>query len=230
MAQTAKTEADKATDNAAELGKQATDNAAELSKQATDDAAKLGKQATDDAAKLGKQAPYKAAEVTREAAGQTENVARSGLQVVRRTVDTAVEVEQQTARRAAEGTAEISQVLVDLINEQTRHNVEVFRNLTQAVDWRQVAELQSEFLRVSLERTAQFTRRYFEVSQAVLTSALSTARDQARGSVLGPQQALAGITCGHVRPSMTRREETTRPAVMRAAPSRGGSRPSRAPP
>ena len=169
MAQTAKTEADKATDNAAELGKQATDNAAELSKQAT-----------DDAAKLGKQAPYKAAEVTREAAGQAENVARSGLQVVRRTVEAVAEVEQQTARRAAEGTAEISQVLIDLINEQTRHNVAAFQALTQAVDWRQVAELQSKFLRESLERTAQFTQRYFEVSQTMLTSVLSTAREQVR--------------------------------------------------
>ena len=175
MAQTAKTEADKAT-NAV---KDTTDNAAQLGKQATDNAAELSKQATDDAAKLGKQAPYKAAEVTREAAGQAENVARSGLQVVRRTVDAVAEVEQQTARRAAEGTSEISQVLIDLINEQTRHNVAAFQALTQAVDWRQVAELQSRFLRESLERTAQFTQRYFEVSQAVLTSVLSATQEQA---------------------------------------------------
>ena len=184
MAQTAKTEADKATDNAAELGKQATDNAAKLSKQATDNAAELGKQATDDAAKLGKQATDNAVELgkqaTDKAAGQAENVTRSGLQVVRRTVDAVAEVEQQTARRAAEGTAEISQVLIDLINEQTRHNVAVFQALTQAVDWRQVTELQSKFLRESLERTAQFTQRYFEVSQTMLTSVLSTAQHQAR--------------------------------------------------
>ena len=154
MAQTANTGADKAT------------NAV---KDTTDNAAQLGKQATDNAV-----------EVTREAVGQAENVARSSLQVVRRTVDAVAEVEQQTARRTAEGTAELSQVLVDLINEQTRHNVAAFRALTQAVDWRQVAELQSKFLRESLERTAQFTQRYFEVSQTMLTSVLSTAREQVR--------------------------------------------------
>ncbi len=95
MAQTARTEADKATI----VAKPPTGNG-ELSNQAID----------------------KAADATREVVGQAENVARSGLQFVQRTVDAAVEVEQQTARRAAESTAEISQVLVDLINAQTRQN------------------------------------------------------------------------------------------------------------
>ena len=62
MAQTAKTEADKATI----VAKPPTGNG-ELSNQAID----------------------KAAEATREAVEQAENVARSGLQVVKRTVDAA---------------------------------------------------------------------------------------------------------------------------------------------
>ena len=153
MAQTARTEADKATI----VAKPITDNG-ELSNQAMD----------------------KAAEATREAVGQAENVARSGLQVVQRTVDAAVEVEHQTARRAAESTAEISQVLVDLINAQTRQNIQAFSALNEAVDWQRIFQVQSELLQANLERTAEFSRRYVEVVQAVLTATLSTAQDQAR--------------------------------------------------
>ena len=154
MAQVAKTEADKAT------------NAV---KDTTDNAAQLGKQATDNVA-----------EVTREAVGQAENVARSSLQVVQRTVDAVAEVEQQTAHRAAEGTTEISQVLVDLINAQTRQNIQALAALSEAVDWQRIFQIQSELLQANLERTAEFSRRYVEVSQAVLSSVLSTAQEQAR--------------------------------------------------
>ena len=42
------------------------------------------------------------------------------------------------------------------------------------------SQIQSAYLRASLERTAQLTRRYLEVSQAVMTSAASTAQRQAK--------------------------------------------------
>ena len=153
MAQTARTEADKATI----VAKPTTGNG-ELSNQAID----------------------KAADATREVVGQAENVARSGLQFVQRTVDAAVEVEQQTARRTAESTAEISQVLVDLINAQTRQNIQALSALNEAVDWQRIFQVQSELMRANLERTAEFTRRYVEVSQALLTSVLSTTQEQIR--------------------------------------------------
>jgi hypothetical protein len=157
MAQIARTETDKATNTVKKAS--ATDNVAELGKRTTD----------------------KAAEVTRETAGQALNVARgSSLQVVRQAVDAAAEAERKTVRRAGESMAEISQSLVDLLHEQTRHNVQVFQALAQPANWGQANQLQSEFLRTSWQRMAQFTRRYVEVSQAVMTSALSTARGQAR--------------------------------------------------
>ena len=154
MAQIARTEADKATNTA----KNATDNVAELSKRTT----------------------VKTAEVTRETAGQAENVAQGSLQSLRQAVDAAAEVERKTVRRAGEGMAEVSQVLVDLVNEQTRHNIQLFHALTQTVDWGQATQLQSEVLRTSLKRTAQFTRRYFEVSQAVMNAAVASAQHQAK--------------------------------------------------
>jgi hypothetical protein len=48
------------------------------------------------------------------------------------------------------------------------------------VDWDQVPQLQSEYLRVSLERAAEITRRYLEVSQTVVTAAASVAESEVK--------------------------------------------------
>ncbi len=66
------------------------------------------------------------------------------------------------------------------MKEQARDNVEAFQALTRAVDWNQISRIQSELLRASVQRTAEFTRRYFEVVQAVTASMVSTTKEQAR--------------------------------------------------
>jgi hypothetical protein len=48
------------------------------------------------------------------------------------------------------------------------------------VDWDRVFQIQSEYLRASLGRTARLTQSYLEVSQAVMTSAASAAQRQAK--------------------------------------------------
>ena len=152
-------------------------------------AADTAKNATDKVAELGKRTADQTAEVTREAADRTENVARRGVQVVRRTVEAAAEVESAVAHRSAEGATELGQVLVDLVNQQTRHNLETLTALGSAVDWERVAkavdwdrvvQIQSAYLRVSFERAAQLTQRYFEVVQAVTLAAADTAQRQAK--------------------------------------------------
>ena len=154
MAQIAKTEADKATSGAKDAG--------------------------DRIAELGKQTTAKAAEITRDTAGQAETFVRRGLQSVPPTVDAAAEIGQNTARRAQEGMAEINQSLLDLFNEQARHNVQVLQTLAQPANWGKAVQLQNEFLSASLQRAAQFAWRYVEVSQAVMSSAQTTARGQTR--------------------------------------------------
>jgi hypothetical protein len=69
---------------------------------------------------------------------------------------------------------------VDLMSQQTRHNLETWRALGEAVDWERVLQLQGAFWRVSLERAAQLTQRYLEVTQAVMTAAADAAQDQTR--------------------------------------------------
>jgi hypothetical protein len=71
----------------------------------------------------------------------------------------------------------------------TRHNLETLTVLSHAVDWDRVAkavdwdrvvEIQNEFVRASLERAPQLTRRYLEVAQAVTVAAVNTAQRQAK--------------------------------------------------
>ena len=146
---------------------------AQTAKTGADAAAENMKHATENVAEIGKRAAHETAE-------RAEGNVREGAQLVRRTTEAAGEVQRQVAHRSAEGTAELGQVLVDLLNEQTRHNVETFKALTGAVDWDRVVKVQGEFLRVSLERMVQLNQRYLDVFQAVANAAVTTAKDQAR--------------------------------------------------
>jgi hypothetical protein len=149
MAQTAKTEAEKATNNVAELGKRTVD---------------------------------KAADVTNEIANKAEDTARRGFQAAQNTAGAALEVERAVVRRSAEGATEVGKEFAKLAKEQAQNNVETFQALTRTIDWSQVAQIHGDFLRASVERAAEFTKRYFEVVQAVVTSAASTAKEQARNT------------------------------------------------
>lgn len=136
--------------------------------------------ATDNVAELGKRTADKGTDVAREAVAQAEGTARRGFETAQRTAGAALEVERAVARRSAEGASEVGQAFAELVKEQVRGNVEAFQALTRTVDWDQVSRIQGELLRTSVERAAQFTRRYFEVVQAVTASVVSTTKEQAR--------------------------------------------------
>ena len=78
------------------------------------------------------------------------------------------------------GMTEVNHNLVELLNQQARDNVQLFQTLAQPTNWGKATHLHNEFLRASWQRAAQFARRYVEVSQAAMISALSTAPGQAR--------------------------------------------------
>ena len=136
--------------------------------------------ATDNVTELGKRAAAKGSDVAHEAIDRTEGTARRGFEYAQRTAGAALEVERTVARRSAEGATEIGQAFAELVKEQARSNVEAFQALTRAVDWDQVSRIQGELLRASFERATAFTRRYFEVVQAVTASAVSTTKEQAK--------------------------------------------------
>jgi hypothetical protein len=156
---------------------------------AADKAASTAKTAADQTAELGKRTSEQAAGMAHEAASVTEDAARRGLQLVHGMTGATSDVQREVARRSAEGTAELGQAVMTLVNEQAQHNFTTWKQLSaavdwdqviKAVDWDQVARIQTEFLRVSLERSALLAKRYFEVTQTVMTAAASTVQDKAK--------------------------------------------------
>ena len=123
------------------------------------------------------------AETTRHAAEGRARVAsttaREGTEIVRRVFGAAAETERETVGRAAEGAAELGRLWVDLLGEQTRHNLEVATALGRAVRWDEVVQAQGEFVRVSLERFGELNRRYLEIVQGMVETT-SVAVDRAR--------------------------------------------------
>ncbi len=97
--------------------------------------------------------------------------------------DNVAELGKQIAHNVADPTGdipEVGQAFVEFVKEQARDNVETFQALTRTTDWNEAARIQGEYLRASLERAGQFTRRYVEVVQAVMSFAAPTTKKQAR--------------------------------------------------
>lgn len=167
-------------DKAAGNGDERAKAAAETAKRTGETGVRIASTAADvasSAARGGAEVARSAAEAGARFASTT---ARSSLQTARRTTDAVAGVEREALQLAAEGTTQLGQMLLDLVHEQTRHNAEALTALSQAVDWERVFQLQSELMRANLERMAEFTRRYVEITQAVLVSAASTANQQTR--------------------------------------------------
>ena len=155
MAQVAKSnEAEKAADNLAAISSRTGNGVAAIAERTGDDVAAFGRRAAD-----------KGADAAREATERTQDAARRGF---------------QAAQRTTAGATEVGRAFAELLKEQARDNTEAFRALAGAFDWGKAARIQAELLRASLERSAEFTRRYLEVVQAVTASAVSATREQAR--------------------------------------------------
>ena len=63
-----------------------------------------------------------------------------------------LEIEHAVARQSAEGATELGQAFTELLNEQARHNIEVFKALKGTVDWDAVVHIQGDFVRSSMEQ------------------------------------------------------------------------------
>jgi Helix-hairpin-helix motif len=148
-----------------------------------------GKHAIDKSAGVARDAADLAVKLTREVTDETGNVAHHGLQVAQTVVASMGELQREVAQRSAEQAAGLGRALLAVAHEQTQHNANLLNALTEAVDWTKASkavdwdklvQLQSEFLRVSLERSAQLTQHWLEVTQAVMAASASAARQQAR--------------------------------------------------
>ncbi len=148
------------------------DKAQEREKDAKETAVKTA-EVVSSAARGG----VKVARDTAEAGAQaTSSMARSGLQLVERTAGAFGEAQRETAQQSAE----LGQLFVELLNEQTRHNLQVATVLGGAVSWDEVIQVQGEFMRASFERMNQLNARYLEIFQGMMRAATSATKDQAR--------------------------------------------------
>ena len=66
---------------------------------------------------------------------------------------------------------------MELLNEQTRHNLQVAAMFGRAVSWDEVIQVQGEFVRASFERMNQLNARYLEIFQGMMRTTTSAAQD-----------------------------------------------------
>jgi hypothetical protein len=172
----------------AQVGERAAEQAVDVGKRTVDQVAEVSARTADQVAEAGRRTAEQAGEVTRELTDRTGNLIQQSLRVVQGTTDAARALPREVARQSAEGTAELGRTLLSLVHEQTRQNLDTMQALAtavdwnravKAVDWQRVFEIQGEFVRASLERSAQLTQRYLEVTRTVMTATASATRQQA---------------------------------------------------
>jgi phasin family protein len=142
--------------------------------------ARVARQVAETASSIGRESADTAREVASAGAQAATNVARGGLQLLQRTADAVDEVEREVLDRSTKGVTQLSELFVDLIGAQSRHNVETLAALTRAVRYDALIQIQSDFLRASMERMAEFSRRYMEMTQQVMSSATAATQDRER--------------------------------------------------
>ena len=125
----------------------------------------------------------KVARAATETGAQTASTAaRSGLQPVERTAGAFGEAQRETAQRSAEATTELGRLFVELLSEQTRHNMEVATAFGRVANWGEIARLQGEFVRASFERMNRLNGRYLEIVRDVMRATVSAAGQARRAA------------------------------------------------
>jgi competence protein ComEA len=117
---------------------------------------------------------------TKAGAEAASSAAQGGLQLVQRTAGAVSEVQRETARQSAESTAELGKLWLELLGEQTRHNLTVAAALGKAVDWEEVVRVQGEYMRSSMERMSQLNSRYLEIVRTVMAASVPATQEQDR--------------------------------------------------
>lgn len=133
-----------------------------------------GKSSNGNVTDAAKGTVDKVADAARTQAAKVEDIGRNGLTDMQRRTAATIETQRDVSGQVAQDTKEFGQALSKLFNEQAQHNVEVFTKLTRTFNLTEAAQIQADFLRASMDRSAQFTRRYFEVAQATMLSAMTT--------------------------------------------------------
>ena len=140
----------------------------------------------DKAAGTTKLMSDKSAEMARSGAEMTRGMVDAGLRAasaLRPNFDQAQKVagafgetQRETVRKSAEGSAALGKLYMDLLTEQAEHNLQAVKAFGKAFDWRELVELQREFVRASFQRMNELNTRYLELCRGVMTTAATTAK------------------------------------------------------
>ncbi|HYO60983.1 MAG TPA: hypothetical protein VEU29_03695 [Actinomycetota bacterium] len=94
------------------------------------------------------------------------DAARESVERARKTAEDATADQREIALRTTEDLTEANRMVVELLAEQTRHNLEAATAITRAVGWSQILEAQRDYVTASFERMRQLNDRYREMVQA----------------------------------------------------------------
>ncbi|MEK0082666.1 helix-hairpin-helix domain-containing protein [Benzoatithermus flavus] len=141
------------------------------------------KKAASEAADVAATTVRAGAETARSAADAGARVTsigvRDSLQTAQRAMEAAGELERRTARAATDSAASFGRSFADLASEQMNENLRVAIELTRARNLGQVVEIQSRYLRETLERLMRLGSCYTEMYQKLLSPAAFVTRSRA---------------------------------------------------
>lgn len=108
--------------------------------------------------------------VAQTATRATAETARRGAEITATVVADAGRAQRAVAQQAGEGAAEISRALIDLVTEQSQHNLQVLGAFGRVMHWEDFLRLQGEYLQASLDRLARFNHSYLELARRVMAA------------------------------------------------------------
>jgi hypothetical protein len=112
----------------------------------------------------------KLTKISRSATEQGADAARESIERVRASATDAVQNQQQILQQTAGESAELGRAIVDLLGQQTRHNMQVATAFGRVMNLAEVAEIQRDFLAGSFNRMNQLGERYCAMMQAGMKS------------------------------------------------------------
>ena len=112
----------------------------------------------------------KLTKISRSMTEQGGGAARESIERARASATDAAENQQQILQQTAGQSAELGRAIVDLIGQQTRHNMQVAAAFGRVMNWAEVAEIQRDYLAGSFNRMSQLGERYRAMMQAGMKS------------------------------------------------------------
>lgn len=167
------------------------DETVETVKDTANKATETARETTGKAVGAGKEAAGKTVEMTKEAAGRATGAAKEASEQVTGSMREATERTGKTASRMVDNGSRalgtmldaennIVKLWMDTTREQLEHNAETLHRLLAVRDWREAAEIQTEYVRESLSRFSHLMSAQLEVSGAVSEKVVAVGREQAK--------------------------------------------------